>query len=198
MIAFLEGEVAELREGSAVLRVGGVGLEVFAPTGTLAALRQGESARLHTRLVVKEELLALYGFAGADQLELFTHLTGVSGIGPRLALAILSTLPGNMVATAIADGDAGLLASAPGVGKRTAERIILELAGRLPEHLLAGEGRARAAGQEATPAAADAVEALLALGFREGRVKTIVAELTAASPGDGAEAIIRKALSKLR
>lgn len=196
MIAFIEGQVAELRRNSAVIRTGLIGIEVFASAGTLGWLKQGEFVQLHTHLVVKEDLLALYGFRTADELTLFTHLITVSGVGPKVGLGVLSTLPASSVARAIVDGDAALLATAPGVGKRTAERLILELASRLPEELLAGS-EPKPAGA-ASGVAQDASEALLALGFREAQVRALVAELSSANPADGPEAIIRKALARLR
>ncbi len=197
MIAFVEGEVVEVRQSSVVLRTGPVGLEVSAPSGVLGALAAGETVRLHTHLVVREDLLALYGFGSADQHELFSLLITVSGVGPRLALAILSALPGNLLAGALADGDAGLLTSAPGVGKRTAERLILELKSRVPEHLLVDTSGQRTARLK-PGAGEDAIEALLALGFRESQVRPVVAELTAANPAEPPEGLIRKALARLR
>lgn len=197
MIAFVEGQVADIRKQSAVIRTGLVGLEVFAASSTLGWLKKGEFVQLHTHLVVKEDLLALYGFRTADELTLFTFLITVSGVGPKVALAILSTLPAPVLAGAIRDGDTALLATAPGVGKRTAERLVLELGSRLPEELAAqAGGSTRPAATDA--ATRDAAEALLALGFREAQVRALVAELASANPDDGAEAIIRKALARLR
>jgi holliday junction DNA helicase RuvA len=118
-------------------------------------------------------------------------------VGPKLALAMLSALPSALLASAILSGDAGLLSSAPGVGKKLAERIILELKNKLPEHLAAAPGSARP--QSAlSGAGADAVAALLALGYREGQVKAAVGELALKHPEDSAETLIRKALAKLR
>ncbi len=198
MISHVSGVVEEIRETSAVIGVGPVGLEVHASANTLAALGPGNTVRLHTHLVVREDLMALYGFATADEHEVFTHLITVSGVGPRLALAILSTLSSSMIATAVADADAGLLATSPGVGKRTAERLILELKGRLPEHLMASRQDRPAGKVPSSAAAGDAIEALLTLGFRESQVRPVVAEVMARHPEDAAEAIIRRALSRLR
>ena len=198
MIAFVEGQVAEVRKDSVVLRTGLFGLEVFVPNSTLGHLRPGEFAQLHTHLLVKEDLLALYGFRTADELTMFSHLITVSGVGPRLGLAVLSTLPVSEAARAIADGDAALLATTPGVGKRTAERLILDLASRLPQELLAGSTGRKGSSGPAGGVALDATEALLALGFREAQVRALVAELSAANPDDPAEALIRKALARLR
>lgn len=197
MIAFIEGTVAEVRPESIVVQAGAFGVELLAPRATLMACTKGESVHLATHLAVKEDALTLYGFHDPDLLELFRHLISVGGIGPKLGLAILSTFPATVLAAGILGGDAGLLTSAPGVGKRTAERIILELKDKLPEHLLAESGGARPAGTVAG-AGADAVEALLALGYRESQVKSAIAELAAAHPDDPAETLIRKALAKLR
>lgn len=197
VIAFVEGVVAEIREASVIVQAGPMGLELFAAKSTLVNLSKGDAVRLHTHLVVKEDLLALYGFHEQDLLELFRHLIAVAGIGPKLALAILSAMPSTVIAGAIIEGDAGLLASAPGVGKRTAERIILELGSKLPEMLTVAAGGRRPL-SVLSGAGDDAVQALLALGYREGQVKQAVAELALANPEEGAEALIRKALGRLR
>ncbi len=197
MIAFLDGVVAEVRDSSLVIQAGAFGFEVFAPKTTLMACGRGEAVRLHTHLAVKEDNLALYGFHSEDLLSLFRYLTSVSGVGPKLGLAMLSSLPTTLLAGAILSGDAGLLSSAPGVGKKLAERIILELRNKLPEHLAAASGSARPQ-SVLSPAGLDAVEALLALGYRESQVKGAVAELALKSPDDSAETLIRKALGKLR
>lgn len=197
MIAYLDGVVAEVRAGSVIVQAGGFGLEVFAPKATLMVAKVGAAVRLHTYFLVKEELLALYGFHDRDMHTLFTYLIGVSGVGPKLALALLSGMPTALVAGAILQGDAGLLASTPGVGKKMAERIILDLKNKLPEELQAPGGGGKITNL-LTPAAEDAVEALLALGYRETQVKGVVAELALKEDGATAEALIRKALSRLR
>ena len=197
MIAFLDGIVTELRDSSVVIQAGAFGLEVSAPSSTLAACSKGAAIRLHTHLAVKEDDLSLYGFHNEDMLELFRYLLSVSGIGPKAGLGILSTLQTSLIASAIINGDAGLLSSAPGVGKKTAERIILDLKNKLPEHLMAGGASVRPK-SVLSDSGNDAVEALLALGYRESQVKQTVAELSIKEPEDSAETLIRKALSKLR
>lgn len=199
MIAFVEGVVDEVREGAVVVRAGSWGVEVLAPAATTAKLRTGEPVRLRTHLQVREDAMVLYGFADDAGLRMFRLLLGTSGVGPKLALAVLSALPMQVIATAVANDDPALLAAAPGVGKRTAERIVLELKSRMPDDLLLGAGDAAAAprsvlGQEGE----DAVAALIALGYRDATVKATVAELTGAEPDAAAETLIRKALAKLR
>lgn len=179
------------------MQAGAFGLEVFAPKATLMACSKGAAVRLHTHLVVKEDDLSLYGFHDADMLELFRYLISVSGIGPKLGLGILSSMPTTLIASAILGSDAGLLSSAPGVGKKTAERIILDLRNKLPEHLTAAAGSARPQ-SVLSEAGDDAVQALLALGYRETQVKSVVAQIALDAPEDEAETLIRKALAKLR
>ena len=197
MIAFLDGIVAEVRDSSLVMQAGAFGLEVSAPKATLMACGKGAAVRLHTHLVVKEDDLSLYGFHDEDMLTLFRYLISVSGIGPKVGLGILSSMPTTLIASAILGEDAGLLSSAPGVGKKTAERIILDLKNKLPEHLVTTSGGVRPQ-SVLSEAGKDAVDALLALGYRETQVKSVVAELALKSPDESAEGLIRKALSKLR
>ncbi len=197
MIAFLDGIVSEIRDNSLVMQAGSFGIEVFAPKSTLMVCSKGAALRLHTHLAVREDDLSLYGFHTLDMLSLFKYLTSVSGIGPKLGLALLSSMPTTLIASAIINGDAGLLLSAPGVGKKMAERVIVELKNKLPEHLMAASGAARPT-SVLSPAGDDAVQALLALGYRETQVKSAVAELALKNPEDSAESLIRKALAKLR
>ncbi|HZJ08156.1 MAG TPA: Holliday junction branch migration protein RuvA [Trueperaceae bacterium] len=197
MIALIEGEVRELREHSVVVMAGSFGVELLAPAATLAHCRVGEFVSLRTQLLVRDEQPVLYGFHQHDQMLVFRRLLEVSGVGPKVALGVLSALPVAVIAAAVANSDAGLLTSAPGVGKRTAERIVVELRNRLPEHLLAGEpGTVQRAAVGA--AAEDAVAALLALGYRESQVKGVVVELAGKEPTATTEALIRKALARVR
>lgn len=194
MIAFLTGTVRELRPQSAVVVSGGLGYEVFCPASTLGRLKLNESAELHTRLVVREDSLTLFGFADGDSLTLFDLLISVSGVGPKLALGLLSALAPAALAQGLLGADSKLLSSVSGVGKKTAERLVLELQNKVPEHLAAGPRLPVSEGS----AAQDAVAALLALGFREAQVRAAVAELLSADPAQSADQLIRKSLGKLR
>ena len=199
MIAYLSGVVREVRENSAVVVTGGVGYEVQCPAGTLAKLKAGENAEFSTRFVVREDAQLLFGFSDADSLRLFDLLTGVSGVGPKLGLALLSAMPVSALAQGLIGGDVKLLSSVSGVGKKTAERLVLELSGKVPEHL--ATGAAPAGGKRAAPASTagrDAIDALLALGFREPQVRAVVAELLSADPEQSADTLIRKGLGRLR
>ncbi len=195
MIASVRGAVLELRSQSVVVQAGAFGLEVLAPAATLARCTLGEEVLLHTQLVVREDSLTLYGFHDRDALVLFSHLLTVSGVGPKLALALLSTLRPALIADAVARDDAALLASAPGVGRRTAERLLVELRSKLPPELAAGAAGTAGA---PLPAVEDATAALVALGYREGQVRAQVQALATDDPTASAEALIRAALAKLR
>lgn len=131
MIAYVSGRVAALAPDGAVVDVGGVGLEVQCTPSTLAGLRVGESARVATSLVVREDSMTLYGFADDDERLTFELLQTASGVGPRLAQAVLGVLSPTALRQAIATEDLTTLTRVPGIGRKGAQRIVLELAGRL-------------------------------------------------------------------
>jgi len=131
MIASVRGRVASVSPDGAVVEVGGVGLQVICTPGTIASLRVGEQARLATSLVVREDSLTLYGFADDDARGLFELLQTASGVGPRLAQAVLAVHAPDVVRKAIATGDIATLTRVPGIGKKGAERLVLELRDRI-------------------------------------------------------------------
>jgi len=153
VIAHLTGTVAALAPDGAVIEVGGVGLQVQCAPGTLAGLRPGERARVATSLVVREDSLTLYGFATDDERNTFELLQTASGVGPRLALAMLAVLTPDALRRAIAAEDLAALTSVPGIGRKGAQRIVLELAGRLGSP---GDGLAGTVPGRVLPAAAPA------------------------------------------
>ena len=131
MIAHLDGTVSAVAPDGAVIDVGGVGLLVQCTPGTLARLRAGERARVATSLVVREDALTLYGFASEDERNTFELLQTASGVGPRLALAMLAVFTPDALRRAVATEDLAALTTVPGIGRKGAQRIVLELAGRL-------------------------------------------------------------------
>lgn len=131
MIASVRGEVAAVGPDGAVVDVGGVGIAVHCTPATLAGLRIGAPARLATSLVVREDSLTLYGFASDDERSLFELLQTASGVGPRLALAVLAVHSPDAVRVAIAGADTTALTRVPGIGKKGAERLVLELRDRI-------------------------------------------------------------------
>ncbi|MEV6846923.1 Holliday junction branch migration protein RuvA [Actinoplanes sp. NPDC051411] len=131
MIASVRGLVAAIAPDSAVIEVGGVGLQVQCAPATLAGLRTGAEARLATSMVVREDSLTLYGFADDDEKQLFELLQTASGVGPRLAQAILAVHQPDVVRRAIAGGDLATLTRVPGIGKKGAEKLVIELRDRI-------------------------------------------------------------------
>ena len=131
MIAFVRGEVAEVTLTSVVLAVGGIGLELMCTPGTLATLRVGHQATLPTSMVVREESLTLFGFLDDDEKVIFELVQTASGVGPKLAQAILAVLPPDDLRVAVASEDVKTLTRVPGIGQKGAQRIILELKDRL-------------------------------------------------------------------
>ena len=195
MIASLAGRLVEADADGLVVEVGGVGLRVHASAAALRVAREHPHAvALQTHLVVREDALTLYGFASQRERGLFVALLGVSGLGPAKALALLSGYPVDTLQRGIATGDLALLASVSGIGKRTAERIVVELRDKLGAAAL----EVAAAGDGATAAAPDdphlsARDALVALGFA-------VAEAEAALAGaeGSTEQRVKEALAALR
>lgn len=160
MIASVSGKLLRMGDNWVIVDVGGVGLRIHVPSSVFdVAGRIGQPVDLVTHLVVREDSLTLYGFASEEEKSIFELLLGVSGIGPRLALAIVNTLAPHVLANAIQQEDPEMIARVPGVGKKTAQKIVLELKGKLvAEHLPAG--LAAVSSQDT-----DVIEALTAMGF---------------------------------
>lgn len=132
MIVALEGILEHIASGSAIVKVGPLSLQVYIPGSTLMKLGSiGHRVYLHTHLHWKEDSVALYGFSSAEDLRLFQYLISVSGIGPRIALSVLSNLNTEQVVSAIVSGNSDLISQVPGIGKKTSARIILELKGKM-------------------------------------------------------------------
>jgi len=133
MIASLTGRVQEINADSVIVDVGGVGYRVFVPTPWREHMRAGESIFLHTHLVVREDSLTLYGFETHESCELFSLLLGVNGVGPKLALSVLSTLSLDVIRRAVFHQQPEVFQRVPGVGKQTAQKILLYLENRIPQ-----------------------------------------------------------------
>jgi holliday junction DNA helicase RuvA len=194
VIASVAGRLLEADADGLVVEVGGVGLRVHASSAAVRAAReQPEAVRLHTHLVVREDALTLYGFAGGRERALFVALLGVSGLGPSKALALLSGYPVETLQRAIATGDLALLASVSGIGKRTAERIVVELRDKLGAAAL----ETPAADGSTAPLPDDphlqARDALVALGFAVAEAESALSETDGST-----EQRIKSALAVLR
>ncbi|HEY7967259.1 MAG TPA: Holliday junction branch migration protein RuvA [Solirubrobacteraceae bacterium] len=189
----LRGEIADRGSEHVTLMCGGVGYRLSASAQTLAELGPvGSEAMLHTHLIVRDDALVLVGFAGAAERETFLALLSVQAVGPKLALAVLGAGPVSAVAGAIAAGDARFFQGVPGVGKRTAERIIVELRDKVGVAL--GEGIVvRRAGEDVAPRVL-ARDGLLELGYAAGEVE----QMLACADGDTAEELLATALRASR
>jgi Holliday junction DNA helicase RuvA len=172
MIASLNGKIESLDSDAAVINVGGVGFRVFMPTSSLTTIgRPGDDVKVFTHMHVREDNITLYGFPTAEELWLFETLLGVSGLGPKLSLAMLSALTPDQITTAIATGSAEMLDMIPGIGKKVASRIILELKEKI------GAGWVIAPATQATQENADVLAALTALGYSAAEAVKAVANL---------------------
>jgi holliday junction DNA helicase RuvA len=199
VISSVRGQVLSVELDHAVIEVGGVGLAVRAIPATLAILRRGEQARLATSLVVREDSLTLYGFVDGAARELFVLLQTVSGVGPRLALAMLAVLEPDSLRTALAEGDLTVLTRVPGIGRKGAERLVVELRDKVREAGPAAPGPAAGAGGAVR---SQVTEALVGLGFAvrqaEQAVDAVLADSNGESPGTSdTSRILRSALTRL-
>ncbi|EZP51060.1 MULTISPECIES: Holliday junction branch migration protein RuvA [Sphingomonas] len=200
MIAHLKGRLESTGIDHAVIDVGGVGYFVGASARTLAAIGPvGEAAMLHTEMLVAEDSIRLVGFARAEERDWFRLLTGVQGVGSRVALAILSALDTAEIARAVSAQDKAMVARANGVGPKLAERIVRELKDKVGALAFGGGALGPAAAAQVIPvgAGADAVSALLNLGFRPAEAASAVgAAEEDLGPGATLDALVRLALRK--
>ena len=183
MISYIKGELTQVWEDRIVVETGGIGFSIRVPSSVLSSLSPvGSIVTIHTYFQVQEDAMQLFGFCDVEELSIFRMLIRISGIGPKAALGLLSALSADELRLAVMTGDAKAIAKAPGIGKKTAEKLILELKDKFsPEELLgsalaaggstpgtvpgAGRAGASAAGHALPPAASDAVQALIALGY---------------------------------
>jgi holliday junction DNA helicase RuvA len=186
VISFLEGQVAERAGGRVVITVGGVGYEVQVPASTLAALPPvGRTARIYTRMVVRDDAMTLFGFGSGDERELFDMLVTVNGVGPKVALSFLSVLTPEAFRSAVSAGEVAALTLVPGVGKKVAQRVVLDLKDRLGGQVVIVDGPL-----------ADVREALLSLGLSPQEASEAIAGLPA-NGGRSTEDLLRDALQRM-
>ncbi|MFB7916978.1 Holliday junction branch migration protein RuvA [Streptomyces sp. NPDC056061] len=179
MIAFVSGPVAALAPTTAVIEVGGIGMAVQCTPGTLADLRVGQEARLATSLIVREDSLTLYGFADDDERQVFELLQTASGVGPRLAQAMLAAHSPDALRIAVATGDEKALTAVSGIGKKGAQKLLLELKDRLGEPVGTARIGHQGIGAAVTPAWRDQLHAaLIGLGYATREADEAVAAVT--------------------
>jgi Holliday junction DNA helicase RuvA len=197
LIHHVEGTLVEKGAGRVVVEVGGIGLEILASDGTLRSLPvPGGRARLLTHLAVREDAWTLFGFGSERERQFFRLLLGVQGVGPRLALAVLSGLGVERLRTAVADSDVATLSTVTGVGKKTASRMIVDLRDKIGS--TSGEGVPGAARvSAATEPPDDAVDALVALGYSRQHARDAVQGARARGEDLELEELVKLALRKL-
>ncbi|MCV7066331.1 Holliday junction branch migration protein RuvA [Mycolicibacterium farcinogenes] len=192
MIASVRGEVIDIALDHAVIEAAGVGYKVMATPSTLANLRRGAESRLITAMIVREDSMTLYGFADGDARDLFLTLLGVSGVGPKIAMATLAVYDPQALRQALADGDVTALTRVPGIGKRGAERMVLELRDKIGP---VGPSGGSVVGGHAVRA--PVVEALVGLGFAAKQAEEATDKVLADDPEATTSSALRAALSML-
>lgn len=203
MISFIRGQVVDSTENSVIVETAGIGYEIFM-TGTdiEKAVRSEGKVKIHTHFHVREDVMQLFGFLSRDDLHMFRLLLGVNGIGPKAALGVLAGLTADELSFAILSDDVKTLSRAPGIGKKTAQKLILELKDKLKledafeKKLLHQQEEAIAAGENILDGSKEAVEALVALGYSSTDALRAVRKVTDVAPDD-VEAILKAALKNL-
>jgi Holliday junction DNA helicase RuvA len=180
MIASIHGVLESRRAGYVIIHTGGFGIRVFTPTTTLSHLGEvGSDVTLYTHFYVREDGMALYGFSSEEDRNAFEQLIGISGVGPKLALALLSMMDAQTFYRAIADEDQQRLALTPGVGKKLAARLVLELKGKLPS---LGMSDSSGVPSQSGKLQAEVLEALLGLGFSSSEAQTALSKIPQDQP----------------
>lgn len=198
MYAFIEGKVCEKNAGELILLAGGVGYQINCSMNTLAAAPAlGETMRCYTYLSVREDAMELFGFASREEKRMFLSLTGVSGVGPKMALALLGSMPLKELNLAILLGDVTALSRAPGIGKKTAQRIALELKDKVSQEDVSSlsTGGAAPVQSMAADCVTEALEALQALGYTPAEARNAVQSVRDQS--DKTDELIKLALRSM-
>ncbi len=191
MISSVRGEVLDVALDHVVIEAAGVGYKLMATPSTLATLRRGAEARLITAMIVREDSMTLYGFPDGETRDLFFTLLGVSGVGPKIALATLAVYDASALRQALGDGDVTALTRVPGIGKRGAERMVLELRDKVG---LAGAAPTAVNGHAVR---GPVVEALVGLGFAVKQAEEATDKVLASDDGASTSSALRAALSLL-
>jgi Holliday junction DNA helicase RuvA len=196
VIASVRGEVLEIALDHAVIEAAGVGYRLNATPSTLAGLTRGEETRLYTAMIVREDSMTLYGFADTEARDLFGLLQTVSGVGPRLAMAVLAVLEPEALRKALAESNVAALTRVPGIGKRGAERMVVELRDKV-NLVPVPSGPPGSTAAAATPVRDQVTEALVGLGFAAKQAEQAIDAVLAEQPGVDTSAALRAALGLL-
>ena len=199
MIAFVRGTAVDMTEHSVIVEAGGIGYEIYMTGTDLSQIHMGEEVKIHTYFNVREDAMQLYGFRSKDDLQMFKLLLGVNGVGPKAALGVLAGITADELRFAILSDDVKTLSKAPGIGKKTAQKLILELKDKMKledafELKLAHEQERAAVGAgEVSDGRQEAVEALVALGYSSADALRAVRKVTDVPPDD-VEGLLKAAL----
>ena len=199
MIAFVRGTAVDMTENSVIVEAGGIGYEIYMTGTDLSQIHMGEEVKIHTYFNVREDAMQLYGFRSKDDLQMFKLLLGVNGVGPKAAVGVLAGITADELRFAILSDDVKTLSKAPGIGKKTAQKLILELKDKMKledafELKLAHEQEKAVAGLgEISDGRQEAVEALVALGYSSTDALRALRKVTDVAPDD-VEGLLRAAL----
>ena len=199
MIAFVRGTAVDMTENSVIVEAGGIGDEIYMTGTDLSQIHMGEEVKIHTYFNVREDAMQLYGFRSKDDLQMFKLLLGVNGVGPKAAVGVLAGITADELRFAILSDDVKTLSKAPGIGKKTAQKLILELKDKMKledafELKLAHEQEKAVAGLgEISDGRQEAVEALVALGYSSTDALRAVRKVTDVAPDD-VEGLLKAAL----
>ena len=199
MIAFVRGTAVDMTENSVIVEAGGIGYEIYMTGTDLSQIHMGEEVKIHTYFNVREDAMQLYGFRSKDDLQMFKLLLGVNGVGPKAAVGVLAGITADELRFAILSDDMKTLSKAPGIGKKTAQKLILELKDKMKledafELKLAHEQEKAVAGLgEISDGRQEAVEALVALGYSSTDALRAVRKVTDVAPDD-VEGLLKAAL----
>jgi len=195
MIAYLDGKLEQIDKASIVVEVAGVGYLVKVSSSTLAQLpKVGDRIKIYTSQIVREDDISLYGFLSKEEKNLFVLLMSVSGVGPKVSMAILSAFPIDKLISAITSANADLIATVQGIGKKTAQKLVIELKEKVAKAYALRAGELNLGAGESNPVLNDAVAALVSLGYSPKEARAAVQK--SGSDGD-VEAVIKKALANL-
>ncbi len=195
MIGYVEGKISSFTESMVLLDHNGLGFRIFVTPAYVGSHTIGQEVRIYTCMSVREDGITLFGFDSQDDLDMYRLLLTVSGVGPKAALSILSSLPADELRIAIATSDSARIAKAQGIGKKTAEKVVLELKDKMDiEEILSGTDAAQDVAVSAVTADSDAVAALIALGYPGGQALDAVRKAAAETGAVDTETLLKTAL----
>jgi Holliday junction DNA helicase RuvA len=199
MIAFVRGTAVDMTENSVIVEAGGIGYEIYMTGTDLSQIHMGEEVKIHTYFNVREDAMQLYGFRSKDDLQMFKLLLGVNGVGPKAAVGVLAGITADELRFAILSDDVKTLSKAPGIGKKTAQKLILELKDKMKLEdafelkLVHEQERAAVGAGEVSDGRQEAVEALVALGYSSADALRAVSKVTDVA-SDDVEGLLKAAL----